>query len=94
MIPLAPTSKIVGLTSTLILGINSRRVRVYLSNESDAYQKIFLSYTSPALLNAGICIRPGGIINLDETDQNLPSLCLYGISDCTDANITIQEFEE
>jgi len=86
--PAAPTSALVGVTSSQIVSANLNRGGLRFVNTSNG--KISLGFGSPAISSGGITLFPGGSFNMDEYD--FTTAAVNAIAAIESSNISIQEY--
>ena len=86
--PSAPTAASVGVASALALAANANRKGLKLINTSNA--RISLGFGSAAVLDSGVTLFPGGVLNMDEYDFDLGTV--NAIASVAASNLAIQEY--
>lgn len=86
--PGTPAAITVGTSSASILAANSVRKGLIITNQSA--NKIFLGLGTAAVINAGICLLPGGQWNMNE--YCFTTLVINAIASAASSAGTLQEF--
>lgn len=86
--PSAPSAVSVGVASGVLIAANANRRGFKAVNTSNA--RVSLAFATPAVLNSGITLYPGGVFDMDEYDFDLGEI--RAIASLAASNVAIQEF--